>query len=113
MSKYKGKIETNFFWLIPILIGFSKSNIDNKANVYAIHLTPFFEIGFNFKKSLFSDKSKEYIKSLSWTMFSLVIIISILGSLLNENVKTFTDWLVIQLIIGLPLSIISLFVFKD
>ena len=47
MRTYHGTITTHFFWLIPILIGFSKSNVDNKANVYAIHITPWIEIGFN------------------------------------------------------------------
>jgi len=49
MSKYEGKIETNFSWIIPMVIGFSKSNVDAKANVYALHITPLFEIGFNWK----------------------------------------------------------------
>lgn len=49
MKAYKGNIETKFFWLIPFVIGFSKSNVNNKANVYALHITPFLEIGFNWK----------------------------------------------------------------
>lgn len=49
MQKYSGKLETKFWWFIPILIGVSKSNVDGKANVYALHITPFFEIGFNIK----------------------------------------------------------------
>jgi len=50
MKIYKGKIETKFFWIIPIILGVSISNVDNKANVYALHITPLFEIGFNRKK---------------------------------------------------------------
>lgn len=49
MHIYEGKIKTDFFWLLPLIIGFSKSNVDRKANVYALHITPFFEIGFNWK----------------------------------------------------------------
>lgn len=49
MKTYSGKIQTKFFWIIPILIGVSKSNVDNKANVYALHITPLFEIGINWK----------------------------------------------------------------
>jgi len=49
MQKYEGKIKTNFFWIVPLLIGVSKNNVDNKANVYALHITPFLEIGFNWK----------------------------------------------------------------
>ena len=49
MQKYKGKIKTKFWWIIPILIGVSRNTINKTANVYAIHITPFFEIGFNWK----------------------------------------------------------------
>lgn len=47
MKIYKGEINTKFFWIIPLLLGVSKSNIDKKANVYALHITPFLEIGIN------------------------------------------------------------------
>ena len=50
MKKYKGGIKTYFWWLLPLVIGVSKSIIGNKANVYALHITPFFEIGFNWRK---------------------------------------------------------------
>ena len=49
MKKYSGKLETSFYWIIPFLVGVSKSNVDNKANVYALHITPLFEIGLNWK----------------------------------------------------------------
>lgn len=49
MQIYNGKIETKFIWIIPFLFGLSKSNVDNKASVYALHITPLFEIGFNKK----------------------------------------------------------------
>jgi hypothetical protein len=49
MKKYNGKLETKFFWIIPFLIGVSKSTVDDKASVYALHITPLFEIGFNWK----------------------------------------------------------------
>ena len=51
MKNYKGQIDTKFWWITPILIGVSKSNVDNKANVYALHITPFLEIGFNWKSN--------------------------------------------------------------
>jgi hypothetical protein len=54
MKIYKGKIETKFFWLIPFIIGVSKSNIDDKANVYALHITPLFEIGINWKRKKYA-----------------------------------------------------------
>ena len=46
---YTGEIKTSFRWIIPLFLGISKSNIDNKANVYSIHITPLFEIGINVK----------------------------------------------------------------
>jgi hypothetical protein len=54
MKRYEGKIKTTFFWILPLLIGVSKNNISNeanvsKANVYALHITPFLEIGFNWR----------------------------------------------------------------
>lgn len=49
METYKGNIETNFYWILPIFIGVSISNVNNKAKIYALHITPFFEIGFNWK----------------------------------------------------------------
>jgi hypothetical protein len=49
MQKYKGSIETRFWWIIPFIFGISKSNVNNDANVYALHITPLFEIGFNWK----------------------------------------------------------------
>jgi hypothetical protein len=49
LHNYKGKLDTKFRWIIPLLIGISKNNVDNKAIVYAIHITPLFEIGLNWK----------------------------------------------------------------
>jgi hypothetical protein len=50
MKKYKGGIKTYFWWIIIPIIAISKSNISNKATVYALHITPFFQIGFNWRK---------------------------------------------------------------
>jgi hypothetical protein len=55
MKKYKGGIKTYFWWLLPLVIGVSKSRISNKAIVYALHITPFFEIGFNWRVKDESD----------------------------------------------------------
>jgi hypothetical protein len=61
MQKYYGRIETKFWWIIPILIGVSKSNVDNKATVYALHITPLFEIGFNWKKKQINEDPFEAV----------------------------------------------------
>ena len=58
MNKYNGLLETKFWWILPGLLGISKSTITKKIGfmkkskylVYALHLTPFIEIGFNWKK---------------------------------------------------------------
>jgi hypothetical protein len=51
---YTGDITTKFIWVIPILLGVSESSIDSKSEyvnkVYALHITPLFEIGFNWRK---------------------------------------------------------------
>jgi hypothetical protein len=49
MKTYKGNIETKFLWLIPFVLGVSNNTIDNKAKVFALHITPFLEIGFNWQ----------------------------------------------------------------
>lgn len=58
MKNYKGTIDTKFWWIIPFLIGVSKSNVNNDAYVYALHITPFFEIGFNYKLKSKNKKQK-------------------------------------------------------
>jgi hypothetical protein len=52
MQNYKGTIDTKFWWLIPFLFGFSKNNVNNQAIVYAVHITPFIEIGINWRKKM-------------------------------------------------------------
>jgi hypothetical protein len=37
-----GVIYMRFWWIVPLLVGFSKSVIEEGAAVYAIHITPFF-----------------------------------------------------------------------
>jgi len=52
MQTFKGNLQTNIFQIIPLLLFVSVSTISNKkpdAKVYAIHITPWFEIGFNWR----------------------------------------------------------------
>ena len=58
MQNYHGGLNTKFVWIIPIVLGVSVSTItqDHKewgphavAKVYSIHITPFFDIGFNWR----------------------------------------------------------------
>ena len=54
-SHYHGQLNTCVWWIIPILLGVSKNVIIDTegkfdvavATVYAIHITPWFDIGFN------------------------------------------------------------------
>lgn len=48
-QNYQGGIKTSFRWIIPMLIGVSKSVVANKAAVYALHITPLFEVGLNWR----------------------------------------------------------------
>lgn len=48
-QQYTGQLTTTFIWLIPPLLMVSRSVIDPGAVVYALHITPFFEIGFNWR----------------------------------------------------------------
>lgn len=71
---FRGTIEMRFWWLIPGLIGCSRSNVNEDALVFAIHITPFFEVGVNWKYKkggsyvnmsgkILSNVGLEYIKS--------------------------------------------------
>jgi hypothetical protein len=51
MKTYKGSLETKFLWLIPFILGVSNNTIDNKAQVFAFHITPFLVLGFNWLNS--------------------------------------------------------------
>ena len=45
---YEGKLKTTvYMWPIPIILFVSKSEINDQAIVYALHFTPWFEIGYN------------------------------------------------------------------
>jgi hypothetical protein len=51
--EHKGRLETKVLVIIPFILYVSRSlissliNRESKAYVYALHITPFFEIGFN------------------------------------------------------------------
>lgn len=54
MKHYNGEVETNFFWIIPFLIGVSESVIQSSKStnsIFALHITPFLEICFNYRKN--------------------------------------------------------------
>ena len=53
MKHYKGEVETDFFWIIPFIIGLSESVIHSPKSInyiFALHITPFFEICFNYRR---------------------------------------------------------------
>ncbi len=51
MKVYNGTLETKFLWIIPILLGISKSLVigtkGSRTYLYALHITPWINIGFN------------------------------------------------------------------
>ena len=44
---WQGTLHTSFRWLIPGLLGVSRSTIDEHTRAYAVHLTPYLEIMLN------------------------------------------------------------------
>ena len=44
---WSGHLRTNFRWLLPGLLGVSRSTISRHTVTYALHLTPFLEIMVN------------------------------------------------------------------
>jgi hypothetical protein len=46
-QRAQGHLETVFVWIIPLLIGVSRSEIAHSTRAYSLHLTPFVEIMFN------------------------------------------------------------------
>jgi hypothetical protein len=50
MQQYEGTLKTRFWWVIPALLGVSVSDVAGKATVLALHLTPWLEVGLNWKK---------------------------------------------------------------
>jgi hypothetical protein len=50
-----------------------------------------------------------YLKRLNWFGFFVILILSMVGVLSNENVTSFKEWLILVTIIGIPCSLIFLF----
>ena len=48
MQKFKGNLEVKFWWIVPLILGVSKSTMNSKTMAYTLQLTPFFEISFNY-----------------------------------------------------------------
>lgn len=46
---YKGQITTEFRWIIPILLGISKSTIIPNGIVYSLHILMFINIGISLR----------------------------------------------------------------
>ncbi len=71
MQKFKGTLETNFYWIIPILLGVSKTNVNNEAVVYALHITPLFELGFNWSADRRNKTHSEKEEIIKFTITNL------------------------------------------
>lgn len=53
------------------------------------------------------------IKGLNWFGFIIVLLLCSLGAMINENVSNIQEWLVLMGLIGLPISILILFLGKE
>lgn len=47
MKNYKGSLNTKLWWIVPYLVAFSKANVNDRAIVYSLHITQWFQIGIN------------------------------------------------------------------
>ena len=55
----------------------------------------------------------KFIKKLNWTGFSIVFLITLMGSLLRKQDDTIYESLLVFLLIGVPLSLLFLFLGID
>lgn len=53
------------------------------------------------------------IKKLNWSGFVIVFLLCSLGAIINENVSNIQEWLVLMILIGLPISILVLFLGRE
>ena len=63
-------------------------------------------------KELLGTQNKMNLKQLNWQGAILIFVLCGLGVLSNANTHSFFDWTFLTLLIGLPISIIILFVGK-
>lgn len=59
------------------------------------------------------NKIKDFTKSLNWFGAIIVFVLCALGAISNKNVTNFMEWAFLILIVGLPFSIIILFIGRD
>jgi len=53
-----------------------------------------------------------YIKKLNWSGSEFVLLLCMLGAAANKNMNSFIEWLVLVAIIGIPFSLLFLFLGK-
>lgn len=58
-------------------------------------------------------KIKRYLLRLNWKGFLIVLLLSMIAAVVNENVDSYLEWLLLVFIFGIPLSLLFLFVGKD
>lgn len=54
----------------------------------------------------------KYLKCLNWKGFLIVLLLCMIGALVNENVTNFSEWLLIVILFGIPISMCVLFIDK-
>lgn len=63
-----GSIHSEFWWLIPRLIGFSRNVVPDKLRTYGLHLTMYFTVTFNIPQ--LQEPEREYIDPLDRCNFN-------------------------------------------
>ena len=53
-----------------------------------------------------------YLRKLNWYGFSIILLLCMGGAVANKNVNTISEWVILQLIFGLPFSLFFLFAGK-
>lgn len=58
-------------------------------------------------------KKLNYFKKLNWAGFLIILCFVSIASLSNKSMSTFHEWLMFELIVGLPISLLFLFIGKE
>ena len=59
VMRFTGSLETKIYWLIPIIIGFGVSKINDLRKIYSLQITPFINISFCYRGTLSGSKFED------------------------------------------------------
>ena len=55
---------------------------------------------------------REYLKKLNWSGFFILLVLTMLGAAANKHISCVIDWVFLVAIIGIPFSLLVLFIGK-